>query len=143
MYYLLLSNGRAVLRRDLTRIKSKKTVIKFVDAPEECEALITNAKKTFGINLTDSSIVLDLEHIRGDVSIVLKSGKKNWICDKLYVGENTNGEIYIASKACYGEMIANLFKDYETLKTEFEKVKEELSVLKEKAAYSDDGYTII
>lgn len=143
MYYLLLSNGRAVLRRDMTKYKSKKAVIHFADAPEDSEALITYSKRTIGVKLSGSKITLDLEHIRGDVSILLKSGNKHWICDKLYVGEDSNGEFYIASKACYGDMIASIYKDYESLREEFAKLKEEFTALKEKTAYSKDGYNII
>ena len=143
MYYILLPNGRGILRRDNTRLKTNVLKLAFEGAPDESIITVSSSHKTFRASLTSGEIMVDVANIRGDVKITVSDGKFRWKCDPLYIGESRNGEIFVATKTCYGDIIASVVKDNETLKKEIEALKARLDLLEPKYHYVTNGSDLI
>lgn len=143
MYYLLLPNGRGILRRDNTRLKTNVLKLAFEGAPDAAIVTVSSPQKTFRTTLTSGEMMVDVANIRGDVKITVSDGKFRWKCDPIYVGESRNGEIFVATKTCYGDIIASVVKDNETLKKEIEALKARLDLLEPKYHYVTNGSDFI
>lgn len=143
MYYLLLPNGRGILKRDNTRLKTSVLKLAFEGASEKAIVTVCSSHNTFRTYLKNGEFAMDVSEVRGDIRITVKDDKMRWICDPVYVGESRNGEIFVATKTCYGELIANIVKDYEALKKELETLKQRLDSLEPKYDYATNCSDII
>ena len=131
MRYILLNNGTGVFRRDATRTKARKIELLFEGAPANSEVRIKNEGMTIRMPLVNGEVSLDVSNIRGTVETTVVSNGQRWKCDSLYIGESKNGDLFIATEACYGEKIASLWKEHEALKKEVRHLKQMLVEAKE------------
>lgn len=126
MRYILLNNGTGVFRRDATRIKTKRIEFLFEGAPEHCEVRFKNEGMTISMPLNNGVATLDVSNIRGTLEVFVQSCDKRWRCDSLYIGECKSGELFIATKTCYGEKIATLSGELDSLRDEVRYLKKML-----------------
>lgn len=143
MYYLLMPNGRGILKHDATRLKSSVLKLKFAEAPRESVVTLCNVKKTYCLHLKNGEVLVDVSDLRGDVEIVVSDKKSRWVCDPLFIGEGEDGGIFVASKTCYGEIISSVVGEVEALKKELTEVKERLDLIEPKYAYVTNGSDIV
>ena len=143
MYYLLMPNGRGILKHDATRLKSSVLKLKFAEAPKESVITVCNANKTYRFVLKNGELSIDVSELRGDVEIIVTEKQSRWVCDPLFIGEGEDGGIFVASKTCYGEIISSVVGEVEALKKELTEVKERLDLIEPKYAYVTNGSDIV
>ena len=126
MRYILLNNGTGVFRRDATRTKARKLELLFEGAPENSEVRIKNEGMTIRMPLVNGEVSLDVSKIRGTLEATVVSGGHRWKCDSLFIGEYKSGELFVATESCYGEKIATLSGELDSLRDEVRYLKKML-----------------
>jgi hypothetical protein len=81
MYYLLLPNGRGILKRDNTRLKTSVLKLAFEGASEKASVTVCSSHNTVRAYLKNGEFVMDVSEVRGDIRITVKDDKMRWICD--------------------------------------------------------------
>ena len=126
MRYILLNNGTGVFRRDATRTKARKLELLFEGAPERSEVRFKYEGLTLSLPLINGEVTLDVSNIRGTLEATVISPDQRWKCDSLFIGEYKSGELFVATESCYGEKIATLSGDLDSLRDEVRYLKKML-----------------
>ena len=148
MIYLLLKNGRGLLRNEIVALESKE--LRFSFASDYAE-IPTDIRVQIGLD--DHSIIKPLvgnecivpltEEYEGSVNIIVNGNEGRWVCDPIYIGKDKDGKRYAMAKASYGDEIARLedevIKQSETIVA----LEKRLARLEKKYEYVEDGHYLI
>lgn len=148
MIYLLLKNGRGLLRNEIVALESKELRVSFVSAYAE---IPTDSRLQIGLNdhsiiktLIDGECVIPLtEEFEGTVRLTIVSEKKRWGCDPIYIGKDKDGKRYAVAKASYGDEIARLEDELLQQTVKLAALEKRLSRLEKKYEFVEDGHYLI
>ena len=148
MIYLLLKNGRGLLRNEIVALESKE--LRFSFASDYAE-IPTDIRVQIGLD--DHSIIKPLvgneciipftEEYEGNVNIIVNGNEGRWVCDPIYIGKDKDGKRYAVAKASYGDEIARLEDELLQQTVELATLEKRLTRLEKKYEYVEDGHYLI